>query len=71
MYVKNVSLNTLKLKYRQSNSKAFMMDFAETFTLRPGMSTPLKVYILRSAAAGDAVSTVEKCSVYTAGSTGT
>lgn len=43
LYIKNVSLNSLKLTYRQSNSKAFTMDFAEAFTLRPGMSTSIKV----------------------------
>jgi len=43
LYVKNVSLNTIKLKYRQPNSTAFMMDFSEIITLRPGMSTPFQV----------------------------
>ncbi|KAF5836871.1 hypothetical protein DUNSADRAFT_5310, partial [Dunaliella salina] len=43
LHVKNVSLNTIKLKYHQPNSTAFMMDFAEIVTLRPGMSTPFQV----------------------------
>lgn len=43
LVVKNVSTNTVKVKYKQTASKAFSMDFPEPIKLRPGMSVPLKV----------------------------
>lgn len=43
LVVKNVSTSTVKVKYKQTASKAFSMDFPEPIKLRPGMSVPLKV----------------------------
>ncbi len=40
---KNVSTKTIKLKYKQTASKAFSMGFPEPIKLRPGMSHPLQV----------------------------
>lgn len=45
--LKNVSTNTIKIKYKQTASKAFSMDFPEPFKLRPGMSHALKVAELK------------------------
>lgn len=43
LVIRNTSTNTVRLKYRQTSTPAFSMDFAEVFKLRPGMSNPLRV----------------------------
>eukprot|EP00798_Chlamydomonas_sp_ICE-L_P020949 gene20949-27801_t len=40
---KNVSKNAVTIKYKQTASKAFSMDFPEPHKIRPGMSASLKV----------------------------
>ncbi len=40
---KNVSTATIKIKFKQTASKAFSMGFPEPIKLRPGMSCPLQV----------------------------
>ena len=43
LVLKNVTTTTVKVKYKQTHSKAFSMEFPEPIKLRPGMSHSLKV----------------------------
>jgi hypothetical protein len=51
LVVKNVSTSTVTVKYKQTASRAFSMDFPEPIKLRPGMSAPLKVVRLANGVA--------------------
>jgi cilia- and flagella-associated protein 65 len=46
--VKNVSVKTIKFKYKQPASKAFSMDFPELIKLSAGMNCTLKVWFPRA-----------------------